>query len=1678
LDREAAEQGRRQLRRVQEALGAGSIPRLQSAQSATNGLSYARIPSLGGARSAARQTLQKLENFERALNAYVQTIEQFDHDAANRISNASVTAEWTEHSGWCADLVAVKARVRDKLIAGGMSPEDADSFMAEFGDSVLGLIESSVYCGDPINMSTGNFIYHKEDMAITGAHPLAFVRFYNALSRTRGPLGPGWTHSFNIWLTDCGTTVQVAFEDGHQEIYRLRGDGSYQPPSGRYHTLEKRGDAFLLTAKEKTEYHFTKDGEIGCIKDQNHNTTEFCHEGGLLRSVTNVCGSLHLAYTDEGLLREIKDHVGRTCSYEYHGGCLIRAEQPEGEVHQYRYSTDKVIHQIVNPRGVAAIINEYDSASRTASQHLAGGGCLKIRYEDESLSTTVTEQNNNRITFIRDGNYRTVKVLYTDSEERFAYDNQNNRTMFTDRNGNVHHFAYDQSGNLIKAVDPLNNVTRIAYNEFSKPLQVDNPDGSTVKYRYDKNGNLTQRADPLGRRWRFAHTSSGLPCRVTLPDGSACEIAHDQRGNVTSLTDSAGATFTYTYDNLNRMTESTDAEGRVIRFSYNWRGDIIKSVNALGDVREFEYGPGGKLVRTVDYGGNETCLEYNDAGQLERVVDAMGGITCYTYDVMQNVSSTTDPEGNTTRYTYDRNNRLCTIIDPEGEKTRFEHDPNGNITALVTASGAWTTVEYDAMNHAIRQTEPDGIQVQYAYDPVGRLVAATYPNGATETRAYDKAGQLIAITNLRGETTRYRYTPLGQVQRVINHLGEELRYEYYPGGRLKSIEGPQGETQHYVWDLNGNVTERMDAFGNVTKMAYDALGRVIEMRDPLGGVKTFSYDAMGRVSSRTDANGNTTRYRYSPLGSLIEVIDATGHSTRYSYDGARRLTSVEQARMIDPELGEIHEAEQQLTTYEYNRRGDITAVRSPLDATVRYTYNADGRVIVRQDEEGFESSFAYTLAGQLTQVRYADGRQVHFAYDQLRRLAEVQDWLGITRIERDGAGQVSQVTYPDGKTLGYEWDVMGRCRKVVYPDGSAVHYAHDAAGRLAEAQAAAGTIRFSYDAAGRLVHREMPGGIETDYLTDACGRLTRLVHRQNGNELDDLRYRYDKAGNIVQIEKHRAGVAADSGLFCYAYDPLNRIIEAAKDGQARRYAYDTLGNRILAEDADGQRRYSYNALNQLVCMQGSEGHEEYRYDRRGNLTDVLRDALPKSRYRYDAANMMVEAVNGLGGVAQYVYDGLLNRVKKQEALQDPEGLTGEGSRAPIETVRYTVDITRGSGGLMSMETDGSHAQNFIWGNGLLASEGDASFSYLHDHLGSPLRLLGEAEDTVMAYDEFGVPMVGLGRQAHNPFGFTGYQSDEVSGLYYAQARYYHPAASRMAGADTWKGDPRKPQSMNRYAYCVNNPVTLVDRTGNWPTPVDVLKVPGTLVDEFIAAWEFSETPIEGALRGGVYLGNVGLGAVSFGLRESGIDKDAHYNMGDLGAPLLMMEEDEDGVYHATFDCWQRHVGYNDIYDFGFDLGSNIDKDKFEFSYNGEDYIFWAWRADYLNLGAGAELGIYRREVVGGIKTEQWSVDQGLAMPMTLRLKDVQGNFIFSYYPKDPQWWITGFKPEVQWTRADDLVAIYTMDMSGMPGMFDAFYKKFFKETGRGREPGLVINPFTQTVAFTFAKRGMENACVV
>jgi len=197
----------------------------------------------------------------------------------------------------------------------------------------------------------------------------------------------------------------------------------------------------------------------------------------------------------------------------------------------------------------------------------------------------------------------------------------------------------------------------------------------------------------------------------------------------------------------------------------------------------------------------------------------------------------------------------------------------------------------------------------------------------------------------------------------------------------------------------------------------------------------------------------------------------------------------------------------------------------------------------------------------------------------------------------------------------------------------------------------------------------------------------------------------------------------------------------------------------------------------------------------------------------------------------------------------------------------TIDLTKKYHNLLQ-RTEDSNTTSFTWDSNVLRATGNSNNTsnnakisdsnsynqYLQDELGSPIRLFspnGDMEE-IYSYDGFGQEMQYVqrkkGQQADQfanqqasiiqPFTYTGYQRDSVANTYYAQAREYKPEVGRFTGEDIIKGSIVYPETINRYAYCWNAPMDLVDLNGKAPRNSQGGK---NFVNEFIVGTDIEHT---------------------------------------------------------------------------------------------------------------------------------------------------------------------------------------------------------------------------------------------
>ncbi len=162
-------------------------------------------------------------------------------------------------------------------------------------------------------------------------------------------------------------------------------------------------------------------------------------------------------------------------------------------------------------------------------------------------------------------------------------------------------------------------------------------------------------------------------------------------------------------------------------------------------------------------------------------------------------------------------------------------------------------------------------------------------------------------------------------------------------------------------------------------------------------------------------------------------------------------------------------------------------------------------------------------------------------------------------------------------------------------------------------------------------------------------------------------------------------------------------------------------------------------------------------------------------------------------------------------------INGYGESTPLGdgmTSDYTIYyVYSGINPIVEYAPNGSVLARYIYAGGLhIAKIAGADTHYYHcDALGSPRKMTDERGSTVWSatYYPFGEMTAG----SNNTHGFTGKEFDSEMGLNYFCQRYYDPEIGRFMTLDPFAGYIELPQSQNRYAYCIGNPLKYIDPLG-------------------------------------------------------------------------------------------------------------------------------------------------------------------------------------------------------------------------------------------------------------------------
>jgi RHS repeat-associated protein len=963
-------------------------------------------------------------------------------------------------------------------------------------------------------------------------------------------------------------------------------------------------------------------------------------------------------------------------------------------------------------------------------------------------------------------------------------------------------------------------------------------------------GNLT-----LERKWDSTKGGTSSP----LSTGNSISVTHqyDSYGNRTQTTDANNVITRFVYGPINSHENLYVTETKVA---------VDTPVQQL-TTQSYDFNT-GLVTQSTDVDNNVTTRTTYDAFGRPTLVQEAYGITGVEKQTATEYSDTerrviVRSDLNTTA-----DGKLITIqhYDQLGRNCLTRRLESGNpVEATDKTKGVKIQTRYFAGDS---NNSYELVSAPYRAATSG--AAGGEPGMAWKRTKFDKGGRVIELETFVGVTPPAPWgnnsVSSGKVTTeydaefttVTDQAGKKRRSRVDALGRLVRVDEPDA-----VGNLGGTTAPVQP-----TDYAYNALGNLIQTSQtgvPNGGStpvtqnRYFSYSSLGRLTSANNPESGLISYVYDDNGNLKRKTDARLIFIDYTYDELNRNKTVDYSdTAVNPDI-----------TREYDNPAAGEYGKGRLWRSYAGGNELSGQNVEKQEVAGFDAlgrtksvrqsfknngawssafttSQTYDLAGHVKTKTYPSGRSVTYTYDVAGDLTDFTGNLGdgalrtySTGIQYNPQGQLIREQLGTSTPLYHRrhYNSRGQLFDVrLGTDGSAVNDGPNPA-QWTGASWNRGALRMFFSS--NLI----------DYAWPAVS-----PQADNGNL-----YRQDHfVPTTLDGDGNVTGWVMSADYYCY--DSLNRVAVAAEEYYTsaggytpgvfeQRFGYDRFGNRLVSSAfGTGMPNPGFKingANNRLIAptdADGSQASDKMRYDTSGNLIKDTHTQTGTAGNRiYDAENRMLSADGANGLSNSYAYDADGHRTRRSlnnggEIWWQVFGVDGE-LVAEYQLVSGTPTLKKEYG--------------YRNGQLLVIAETTGTCQWIvTDALGTP-RMIADQTGGLSGmkrrdYLPFGEELLaGVGhRQTTNGYSlsqsqqprqqFTGKERDSETGLDYFEARYYGSVYGRFTSPDEFTGGPDElydfanaasdnptfyadlidPQSLNKYQYCYNNPLTTVDLDGH------------------------------------------------------------------------------------------------------------------------------------------------------------------------------------------------------------------------------------------------------------------------
>jgi RHS repeat-associated protein len=975
---------------------------------------------------------------------------------------------------------------------------------------------------------------------------------------------------------------------------------------------------------------------------------------------------------------------------------------------------------------------------------------------------------------------------------------------------------------LTATSDPNGHITSVSYQcSNSLPYQVQNPVFLTA-YGFD--------------------CASGAPTSVRDPN----DLAAGRSGT------------TYAYEaTMGRLYTVSTPDGGVTAYSYPSISEVDTTVIAAPDpsiVSKTTVDAYGRSSTSV-MGGVETDSSYDVNGRVNCTTNpyttSPSGSACISaYDGLDrpltqtlqdgatrswsyaaNTTTSTDERGASWTKTNDAFGKLSNVIEPGPSgslETDYFYDGLGNVATIVqngnAANGDTARIRsfmYDSLSRLVTATSPEAGTICYGNVQSGRPTfnIAVTPRTTNCIEGYDSNGNPLYKTDARGKIISYTYDQLNR-----------LTLKQYNDGTPPAVFGYDGNDQNgnsLAQDgfYSSNGIGRLSFLDNATNtgliFSYDAMGRITAETQGLpsvswGPVAFAGYDLAGHMNCLTYPDGRHVQQTFDSAGRLnnSSLVNLCGTSATQNY-----VSSIAYNPDGSPNVLTLGNGVQQ-TMGENNRQQVQNLAVSGTQGTLSgqgflaHSYSYGGCSAGGMGNNGVICGIADTKNSANTQA---------FTYDSLNRIVgfsvgptgsptlaqqfQIDSFSNMTSLVNGSPVSTFDPTtnrianLPCASSVT-SFDASGNQLCSTDQFGGISQYSYDAESRLSQINAlnsASPFVSYIYGADGERVRKSNADGAFTEYA-DFGGQII-AEKDQNGNWTDYVYANGRKIAVVPSVDHriHLSGTTVASGFEWGVgiYTPGAPVVQSGDQVCWQQYNASAVGGINLQMSSSGG----------IAWLAAAEDGQEINQDtvaggwqnRCFSMTPYVGQTIQIVEFLKDVETPAGNWSLLFADLSYVAADGTVTQLVPPSwscAAQTSNPGTDTSLACVTEDAQIATD---------PIVTANSRPTHFLLGDQLATAQMEFSSG------GWPL-WQGRFAPYGQELDN---------QTTANNYKYTGLERDSESDLDHADFRQLAYLQGRWMSTDPDDGsiDANNPQSLNRYAYVGNNPLSFSDPSGLNPEGV-------------------------------------------------------------------------------------------------------------------------------------------------------------------------------------------------------------------------------------------------------------------